>query len=96
LSLPSFIIGGAQEQDGAPGTSAVPNIVGLGAACQLALDDDNHDTFERLRNRLEDASSQTFRTRVSTAQQIARTFAKHVEHLVRIRRRAKHSHAPGP
>ena len=54
LSLPSFIIGGAQEQGRRAGTSAVPNIVGLGAACQLALDDNNHDLIERLRNRLED------------------------------------------
>jgi len=54
LSLPSFIIGGAQEQGRRAGTSAVPNIVGLGAACQLALLDDDHDFIERLRNRLED------------------------------------------
>lgn len=54
LSLPSFIIGGAQEQGRRAGTSAVPNIVGLGAACQLALADDNHKLIERLRNRLED------------------------------------------
>ena len=54
LSLPSFIIGGAQEQGRRAGTSAVPNIVGLGAACQLALDDNNHVFIERLRNRLED------------------------------------------
>ena len=54
LSLPSFIIGGAQEQGRRAGTSAVPNIVGLGAACRLALDDNNHDLIERLRNRLED------------------------------------------
>ena len=54
LSLPSFILGGAQEQGRRAGTSAVPNIVGLGAACQLALDDNNHDHIEELRNRLED------------------------------------------
>jgi len=54
LSLPSFIIGGAQEQGRRAGTSAVPNIVGLGAACQLALDDNHHELIERLRNRLED------------------------------------------
>jgi cysteine desulfurase len=54
LSLPSFIIGGAQEQGRRAGTSPVPNIVGLGAACQLALEDDNHEIIERLRNRLED------------------------------------------
>ena len=54
LSLPSFILGGAQEQGRRAGTSAVPNIVGLGAACRLALDDNNHEKIERLRNRLED------------------------------------------
>src|SRR5215217_5347730 len=54
LSLPSFIIGGAQEQGRRAGTSAVPNIVGLGAACQLALDDNGHGRIEQLRNRLED------------------------------------------
>jgi cysteine desulfurase len=54
LTLPSFILGGAQEQGRRAGTSAVPNIVGLGAACQLALDDNGHDLIERLRNRLED------------------------------------------
>jgi len=55
LSLPSFILGGAQEQGRRAGTSAVPNIVGLGAACQLAVEDDNHDFIEGLRNRLEDS-----------------------------------------
>jgi cysteine desulfurase len=54
VTLPSFIIGGAQEQGRRAGTSAVPNIVGLGAACQLALDDDDHEHLEHLRNRLED------------------------------------------
>ena len=54
LSLPSFIIGGAQEQGRRAGTSAVPGIVGLGAAFHLALNDDGHDHIERLRNRLED------------------------------------------
>ena len=54
LSLQAFIIGGAQEHGRRAGTSAVPNIVGLGAACQLALDDNGHEQIERLRNRLED------------------------------------------
>src|SRR5215211_5245024 len=54
LSLPSFIVGGAQEQGRRAGTSAVPNIVGLGAACELALNDNDHASIERLRNRLED------------------------------------------
>src|SRR5215510_6833128 len=54
VSLPSFIIGGAQEQGRRAGTSAVPNIVGLGAACRLAHEDNNHALIEALRNRLED------------------------------------------
>jgi cysteine desulfurase len=54
ISLPSLIIGGGQEQGRRAGTSAVPNIVGLGAACSLALEDDNHALVEKLRNRLED------------------------------------------
>lgn len=54
ISLPSLIIGGGQEQGRRAGTSAVPNIVGLGAACRLALEDNNHASIEALRNRLED------------------------------------------
>src|SRR5215212_1865135 len=54
ISLSSLIIGGAQEQGRRAGTSAVPNIVGLGAACHLALEDNGHARIERLRNRLED------------------------------------------
>src|SRR5262249_25613377 len=54
IQLPSFILGSAKEQGRRAGTSAVPNIVGLGAACQLALDDNSHDQIEQPRNRLED------------------------------------------
>ena len=58
ISLSPLIIGGAQEQGRRAGTSAVPNIVGLGAACHLALEDtlenNSHARIERLRNRLED------------------------------------------
>jgi len=54
LRLPSFIIGGGQESGRRAGTSAVPNIVALGAACALARNFDEHDRIERLRNRLED------------------------------------------
>ena len=53
ISLPSFIIGGAQEQGRRAGTSAVPNIVGLGAACKLAQEDDDHSRIRDLRDRLE-------------------------------------------
>ena len=54
VSLAPFIIGGAQEQRRRAGTSAVPNIVGLGAACELAQNDDGHERIEKLRNQLED------------------------------------------
>ena len=54
ISLSPFIVGGAQEQGRRAGTSAVPNIVGLGAACRLAQDDDDHGRIESLRNLLED------------------------------------------
>jgi len=53
VSLPSYIIGGAQEHGRRAGTSAVPNIVGLGAACKLAHDDDDHSRIRNLRDRLE-------------------------------------------
>jgi len=54
ISLSPMIIGGGQEQGRRAGTSAVPNIVGFGAACRLAREDDDHSRIERLRNRLED------------------------------------------
>ena len=53
VSLPSFIIGGAQEQGRRAGTSAVANIVGLGAACKLAQEDDDHSRIRALRDALE-------------------------------------------
>ncbi len=53
VSLPPYIIGGAQEQGRRAGTSAVPNIVGLGAACKLAQGDDDHTRIRDLRDRLE-------------------------------------------
>ena len=52
--LSPMIIGGAQEQGRRAGTSAVPNIVALGAACRLASEDNDHARIEVLRNRLED------------------------------------------
>lgn len=54
VELPPFIIGGSQERGRRAGTSAVANIVGLGAACELAGTFDGHDEIERLRNKLED------------------------------------------
>jgi cysteine desulfurase len=53
VELPSLIVGGGQEQGRRAGTSAVPNIVGLGAACLLARTDD-HARIESMRNHLED------------------------------------------
>jgi cysteine desulfurase len=54
VGLPPFIIGGSQEKGRRAGTSAVANIVGLGAACELAGALEGHDEIERLRNKLED------------------------------------------
>jgi cysteine desulfurase len=54
VKLPPFIIGGSQEGGRRGGTSAVPNIAGLGAACELARNFDEHERIERLRNKLED------------------------------------------
>lgn len=53
IKLPPFIIGGAQEHGRRAGTSAVPNIVGLGAACELARTTDVHEDIKRLRDKLE-------------------------------------------
>ena len=53
VKLPPFIIGGAQEHGRRAGTSAVPNIVALGAACELARVSDEHEEIERLRDKLE-------------------------------------------
>jgi cysteine desulfurase len=54
VKLPPFIIGGSQERGRRGGTSAVPNIVGLGAACELAKTSDAHEQVAQLRNMLED------------------------------------------
>ena len=53
VQLPPFIIGGAQEHGRRAGTSAVPNIVALGAACELAQISDENEQIERLRDKLE-------------------------------------------
>jgi cysteine desulfurase len=54
LKLPPFIIGGGQEQGRRSGTEAVPNIVGLGRACQLSNQFTEHQRIRDLRDRLED------------------------------------------
>jgi len=54
VKLPPFILGGGQEGGRRAGTSAVPNIVGLGAACELARKFAEHERIEKLRNKLED------------------------------------------
>lgn len=59
VQLPPFIIGGSQERGRRAGTSAVPNIVGLGAACELAKPFDKHDLIESLRNKLEESILRT-------------------------------------
>jgi cysteine desulfurase len=54
VNLPPFIIGGGQERGRRSGTEAVPNIVGLGRACQLAHQFTEHQQIRTLRDRLED------------------------------------------
>jgi len=59
IELPSLILGGGQESGRRAGTSAVPNIVGLGAACHLAQADNDHAHIESMRDKLEDHILQT-------------------------------------
>lgn len=59
LQLAPFIIGGVQERGRRAGTEAVPYIVALGRACELARNFDGHETIRRLRDRLEDTILQT-------------------------------------
>ena len=65
VELPPFIIGGGQESGRRGGTSAVPNIVALGAACELAsssfaVSSPDHGRILQLRDRLEDEILRTF------------------------------------
>lgn len=52
VKLPPFIIGGGQEQGRRSGTEAVPGIIALGRACELAGQIDQ--SIRELRDRLED------------------------------------------
>ena len=54
VQLPPFIIGGGQERGRRSGTEAVPNIVALGRASELANKFRGHDDIRKLRDRLED------------------------------------------
>jgi cysteine desulfurase len=54
LDLAPFIIGGGQERGRRAGTEAVPYIVALGAAAELAHNFDGHGTIRHLRDQLED------------------------------------------
>lgn len=54
VKLAPFIVGGSQEAGRRAGTSAVPNIVALGAACELAKNSEAHELIQTLRDRLED------------------------------------------
>jgi len=54
VRLPPFVIGGGQEHGRRSGTEAVPNIVGLGRASELAEDFAGHEQVRALRDRLED------------------------------------------
>ena len=54
VALPPFIIGGGQERGRRSGAEAVPNIIALGRACQLAHQFTEHQQIRVLRDRLED------------------------------------------
>lgn len=54
VELPPFIIGGGQERGRRSGTEAVPNIVALGRASELAREFNGRDHIRKLRDRLED------------------------------------------
>jgi cysteine desulfurase len=54
VSLPPFLIGGGQERGRRAGTEAVPYLVALGAACELARNFDRQEEIRRLRDKLED------------------------------------------
>jgi cysteine desulfurase len=60
IKLPPFIIGGGQERGRRSGTEAVPNIVALGRACQLAHQFTEHQRINSLRDRFEDAVLRLF------------------------------------
>jgi len=54
INLAPFIIGGGQERGRRSGTEAVPSIVALGAACELARNFEGQTEVRRLRDKLED------------------------------------------
>jgi cysteine desulfurase len=60
VRLPSFITGGGQERGRRAGTEAVPYIVALGAAAELARNFAGHAGIRALRDRLEDAILRRF------------------------------------
>jgi cysteine desulfurase len=60
VKLPPFIIGGGQERERRSGTEAVPNIVALGRACELAGEFNGHERIRELRDRLEDQILSSF------------------------------------
>jgi cysteine desulfurase len=59
VSLSPLIIGGKQEGGRRAGTSAVPYIVALGEACELAKDAAAHERIRRLRDHFEDTILKT-------------------------------------
>jgi cysteine desulfurase len=54
LQLPSLMIGGGQERGRRAGTEAVPYIVALGRAAELAQNFEGHALVQHLRDKLED------------------------------------------
>jgi cysteine desulfurase len=60
VRLPSFLIGGGQERGRRAGTEAVPYLVALGAACELARNFEGHEEIRRLRDKLEETILRSF------------------------------------
>jgi cysteine desulfurase len=55
VTIPSLVIGGAQEGGRRAGTEPVPSIVGLGQAAELAVNKLGDNTVRELRDQLEDS-----------------------------------------
>ncbi|MBC7910166.1 MAG: cysteine desulfurase NifS [Pyrinomonadaceae bacterium] len=65
VELSPLIIGGKQESGRRAGTSAVPYIVALGRACELAQDAEAHERIRRLRDHFEDTILKIPNTRLN-------------------------------
>jgi cysteine desulfurase len=65
VQLPSFLTGGGQESGRRAGTEAVHQIVGIGAAAEMASDMARMETVRELRDKLENGLLEIDNTRVN-------------------------------